>query len=120
VNRADVVPGAVEAGLRRCERDERLAWEMPRRSNAEWAARASRLAEISVRRAHWWEVLGRWAYQQDIPQVLARATIAASSSAHDYARSWQEMAADWRRRSTEGCCEDATGCGCGGDREGVA
>jgi hypothetical protein len=116
-----LAPEAVEAGLRRCARDERLAWEMPRRSNVEWAARADRLAEISTRQAHWWAVLGRWAYQQDhLPDVLARAAVVASTSAMEHARSWTEMAGDWRRRDTEGCCEVTGGCGCGGDRAGVA
>jgi hypothetical protein len=116
-----LVPEAVEAGLRRCARDERLAWEMPRRSNSEWAARADRLAEVCNRQAHWWAVLGRWAYAQDhLPDVLARAAVVASTSATEHARSWSEMAGDWRRRSTEGCCEVAGGCGCGGDPAGVA
>jgi hypothetical protein len=74
---------------------------MPRRSNSEWAARADRLAEVCTRQAHWWAVLGRWAYQQDhLPDVLARAAVAASTSAEENSRSWQESAADWRRLGT--------------------
>jgi hypothetical protein len=123
MNRPVDVPGLVAAGLPRCAVAERQAFEMPRRNNEEWAARADRLGELRARRARWWSVLARWAYRSPtVPPVLAMAAVAAESADLDHARSWREMAGDWRRLTAEDeCCQVIGGCGClGHDRIGVA
>jgi hypothetical protein len=117
MNRPEALPQLVQAGLKRCASAERQAWDMPRGSNEEWAARADRLAEICERRARWWVVLARWVYRnQAVPPVLGLAAVVAEVSEREHARSWREMAGDWRRRATQGdCCNVIGGCRCLGD-----
>lgn len=115
MNRPKTLPELVQAGLKRCASAERQAWEMRRRNNQEWAARADRLGELCERRARWWAVLARWAYRVEaVPSVLGLAAVMAESSERESARLWREVAGDWRRRITQDCCEVIGGCSCFG------
>jgi hypothetical protein len=109
------VPAIVLEGLRRCSEQRVTAMELPRRSNADWAARADRLAELCDREARWWSVLATWTYRQgDVPLIYRRAVLESVIDKRNRALSWRESAADWRRRAAgEPVCE-VIGCGCAG------
>jgi hypothetical protein len=115
------VPAIVLAGLQRCTDARVTAMEMPRRTNADWAARSERLAQLCDREARWWSVLATWTYRHgDVPLIYGRAVLESIATKERRALSWRESAADWRRRAAGELVCEVIGCGCAGGCEVAA
>lgn len=83
---------------------------MPRRTDAEQATRAARLALICARTAAWWGVLaGYLSRDPQAPRVHVRAAVIAEAEEKSYARFWRETAADWQARAEHRPTSDAAG-----------
>lgn len=105
------VPAIVDAALRRCCDDRDHAFDLPRRTDAEQATRAARLAVVADRTARWWDVLARWTYTLDaaVPLVFGQAAAITAARARDDARFWRDIAADWTARAEHRPTSDAAG-----------
>ena len=106
------VPAIVEAALRRWNVQYDQARDMVRRTDAEHAARAGRLAALCERRARWWDVLAAWTYHRAdpaVPVVFGHAAQYCASKDRDSARFWRETAADWRARAEGRPTSDVAG-----------
>ncbi len=106
------VPAIVEAALCRWNAQYDQARDLPKRTDAEHATRAERLAVLCDRRARWWDVLAHWTYHgadPSPPVVFGHAAQGCASADRDTARFWRELAADWRARAEHRPTSDAAG-----------
>ena len=103
-------PQRVVTELAELDRAFAAAVAAPHGTDAENAERAARLALVCARRAGWWGLLARWAYQdQGVPRALAKAVVVARQADREDARFWRETAADWRARAGRRPTSDAAG-----------
>src|SRR4051812_5472350 len=83
------VPAIVEAALRGWNVQYDQARDTARRTDAEHAARAARLAVLCERRARWWDVLAAWTYHHtdsSMPLVFGQAAQHCAGKDRDSAR----------------------------------
>jgi len=101
----------VAAAIDACDAEQRAALDMPRHTDWENVARASRLALICARTAGWWRVLARETYRYPHPhsRLFGQAVISAEHTERDRARFWRESAQDWQARAECRPTSDAAG-----------
>jgi hypothetical protein len=102
--------GRVASAIEELDQQYAHAAAMPRRTDAEQAARAARLALVSMRISAWWGVLARETYHERNAHVMhARAAVIARCTEKDRARFWRDAASDWQARAEQRPTSDAAG-----------